>query len=200
MRAHSNQPCTHLTKHVHALARPHSHLPTAMHASPPSGNGNVAVAIDAGGAAGGGVLVFRLDRNDAWVPATGDISCCGYDVEGAGARTVGAVTLRFDGAPGFEATQYITNATVYTSQVRELACFSSKLHVTPEECECVAIAGYGDGVADTLAIRRSSQCSSPADACADIALHTCEQQHPNITMTVCTPQVYDCVHAMVLFR
>ena len=121
MRAHSNQPCTHLTKHVHALARPHSHLPTAMHASPPSGNGNVAVAIDAGGAAGGGVLVFRLDRNDAWVPATGDISCCGYDVEGAGARTVGAVTLRFDGAPGFEATQYITNATVYTSQVREFA-------------------------------------------------------------------------------
>jgi hypothetical protein len=123
--------CTHLTKHAHALAPPHSHLPTAMHASPPSGNGNVAVAIDAGGAAGGGVLVFRLDRNDAWVPATGDISCCGYDVEGAGARTVGAVTLRFDGAPGFEATQYITNATVYTSQVRELACFSSKLHVTP---------------------------------------------------------------------
>ena len=81
----------------------------------------MAVAIDDGGVAEGGTLVFRLDRNDAWVPATGDISCCGYDVEGAGARTVGAVTLRFEGAKGFEASQVITNATVYTSQVTSWA-------------------------------------------------------------------------------
>ena len=40
---------------------------------PVMGNGAVGVAVSAGN----GTLVFHIDRNDAWVPATGDISACG---------------------------------------------------------------------------------------------------------------------------
>jgi hypothetical protein len=81
------------------------------------GNGAVGVAVSAGN----GTLVFHIDRNDAWVPATGDISACGYDIEKAGGRTLGTVTLTFDttgGATssGFSATQRISNGTVETAQ------------------------------------------------------------------------------------
>ena len=80
---------------------------------PVLGNGAVGVAVSGAN----GSLVFHIDRNDAWVPATGDISACGYDIVTAGARTLGTVTLGFDGTPaGFSATQRLSNGTVETAQ------------------------------------------------------------------------------------
>ena len=79
------------------------------------GNGAVGVAVSAGN----GTLVFHIDRNDAWVPATGDISACGYDIDNAGGRTLGTVTMTFDATgatSGFSATQRISNGTVETTQ------------------------------------------------------------------------------------
>eukprot|EP01051_Picozoa_sp_SAG22_P002274 SAG22_NODE_100_length_20558_cov_10.189305_9_plen_576_part_00 len=80
---------------------------------PVLGNGAVSVALSG---TGNGSLVFLLTRNDAWVPATGDISACGYEIETAGARTLGRLALEFDGAAGFRATQQIENGTVVTAQ------------------------------------------------------------------------------------
>ena len=47
---------------------------------PVLGNGALGVAISATAPSTAGnmsTLVFHIDRNDAWVPATGDLSCCG---------------------------------------------------------------------------------------------------------------------------
>ena len=88
------------------------------------------MALSAGAAAGNlSSLVFHVDRNDTWVPATGDISACGYivgyNIDIAGARTLGLVTLTFPGGditaaaaapPTFQATQQIENGTVVTAQ------------------------------------------------------------------------------------
>ena len=64
---------------------------------PVMGNGAVAVAVSAAKVdSNSSKLVFHIDRNDAWVPATGDISACGYDINGAGARTLGVVSISFD--------------------------------------------------------------------------------------------------------
>ena len=79
--------------------------------APVMGNGAVAAAVGSTP----GLLTFFLDRNDAWVPATGDISACGYDIDKAGARTVGGLTLAFNGGSGFSAQQIISNGTITTS-------------------------------------------------------------------------------------
>ena len=89
--------------------------------SPVLGNGALAVAVSATAPSSftnTSTLVFHIDRNDAWVPATGDISCCGYDMNGAGGRTLGLVSLAFitgNAAGRFEATQHIANGTVVTA-------------------------------------------------------------------------------------
>ena len=89
--------------------------------SPVLGNGALAVAVSAtapSSVTNTSTLVFHIDRNDAWVPATGDISCCGYDMNGAGGRTLGLVSLAFitgNAAGRFEATQHIANGTVITA-------------------------------------------------------------------------------------
>lgn len=62
-------------------------------------------------------MLFWIDRNDAWVPATGDISCCGYEMDGAGGRTLGFLSLAVPnkaGAAAFRATQHIANGSVVT--------------------------------------------------------------------------------------
>ena len=70
--------CTQsMSANKHTYTHTHTHIMLTRIVLMLAGNGNVAVAIDTGGASSGGSLVFRLDRNDAWVPATGDISCCG---------------------------------------------------------------------------------------------------------------------------
>jgi hypothetical protein len=80
---------------------------------PVMGNGAVGVAV---GSSGAGALSFFIDRNDVWTPATGDISACGYDIDNAGRRTVGALEFKFAGDNGFSARQIIHNGTVTTSQ------------------------------------------------------------------------------------
>ena len=91
-------------------ATPSDHCPDG----PVLGNGAVAVAVSAKN----GSLEFHIDRNDAWIPATGDISACGYDIVKAGARTLGSVSVSFVAAAGgdFSATQLIANGTVQTAQ------------------------------------------------------------------------------------
>jgi hypothetical protein len=86
------------------------------------GNGALGVAV---GSAHAGGLTFYIDRNDAWVPATGDISMCGYDTDHSGGRTVGQLQLEFDGGlpAQFGAKQLIQNATVTTSQSVSLGGF-----------------------------------------------------------------------------
>ena len=79
---------------------------------PVMGNGAVSVVLSGGN----GSLAFHIARNDAWVPATGDISACGYNIDNAGARTLGQVALKFNGTAGFRATQQIDNGTVVTAQ------------------------------------------------------------------------------------
>jgi hypothetical protein len=63
-----------------------------------------------------GDLRVYIDRNDAWVPATGDISACGYDIDNAGGRTLGMTQLSFNGTESFQANQIIYNGTVTTVQ------------------------------------------------------------------------------------
>ena len=92
---------------------------------PVLGNGALAVAVshelgrpDSRGDTNTSTLLFWIDRNDAWVPATGDISCCGYDMDGAGGRTLGFLSLavpKTAGAAAFRATQHIANGTVITA-------------------------------------------------------------------------------------
>jgi hypothetical protein len=92
---------------------------------PVLGNGALAVAVSEtapSGAANTSTLQFNIDRNDAFVPATGDISCCGYDMDGAGGRTLGHVSLAFPANASanpwfrnFRATQHIANGTVTTA-------------------------------------------------------------------------------------
>lgn len=81
--------------------------------APVLGNGAVAAAISAGSTG----VVFHIDRNDAWVPATGDISACGYDIDDAGGRTLGAVSITSAvQLTNFSAAQLIENGTVTTAQ------------------------------------------------------------------------------------
>ncbi len=80
---------------------------------PVVGNGAVAAAITS--VAAGDLRVY-IDRNDAWVPATGDISACGYDLDNAGGRTLGLTQLSFNGTDSFQANQFIENGTVTTVQ------------------------------------------------------------------------------------